>query len=101
MAQYGGYSGCKSRQDNADFQLGEVKPDLKDLIGFVSTGNFSLSKGTGHGLGTVSLRGYVELMVLAQQGSEEGRGRALVKIRNRDGVICRFAELEVIESHVV
>jgi ribonuclease P/MRP protein subunit POP1 len=44
----------------------------------------------------VSLKAYVGLMLLAQKGSERGRGRALVKVRNRDGVVCRFAELEVI-----
>lgn len=50
----------------------------------------------GHALAIVSLKAYVDLMRLGQAGSEDGRGKALVKIRNRDGVICRFAELLVV-----
>lgn len=73
-----------------------MKPDLNTLVGYVTTGNFSLSRGTGHALGSVSLKGYLGLLRLAEVGSAMGKGRALVKVRNRDGVICRFAELEVV-----
>jgi ribonuclease P/MRP protein subunit POP1 len=62
----------------------------------VTTGNFSLSRGEGHALGTISLKGYVEMMMLGQVGSEEGRDAALVKVRNRNGIVCRFAELYVV-----
>lgn len=65
-------------------------------MGYTTNGNFSLSRGTGHALGIVSLKGYVDLMRLSEGGSEMGRNRALVHVRNRDGLICRFAELQVV-----
>lgn len=49
------------------------------VIGYVTTGNFSLSQGKGHAVGIVRLEAYLE--------------NRLVKVRNHDDVVYRSAEL--------
>jgi ribonuclease P/MRP protein subunit POP1 len=38
-----------------------------DIIGYVTSGNFSLARGTGHGIGSVSLAAYLELLKLGKE----------------------------------
>lgn len=71
-------------------KLGEVVPDPSRTIGYTSTGNYSLSRGHGFGLATISLKGYVES---AKISGPEG---VLVKVKNRDGRICRLARVELV-----
>ena len=73
-----------------------MRPEERDVIGYTTTGNFSLSRGKGHALASVTLAGFVELLRRAGEGGDEGRHMALVKVRNRDGVICRLAQLELV-----
>ncbi|OXG28540.1 ribonuclease P/MRP protein subunit POP1 [Cryptococcus neoformans Bt120] len=78
-------------------RLGEVRAPEKNLIGYTSTGNISLSRGKGHALGMITLAGYLDLLKAANgevKGSEWD-GKALVCVRNRDGRIARLAEVRV------
>ncbi|WWD17028.1 hypothetical protein CI109_101465 [Kwoniella shandongensis] len=77
-------------------QLGEVLPKEEEIIGYTSTGNISLSRGTGHGLGAITLKGYISLLEAAEKGNEEWKGRVLVRVRNRDGRVARFCEIRVV-----
>ncbi|KAJ7459800.1 ribonucleases P/MRP protein subunit POP1-domain-containing protein [Mycena latifolia] len=49
------------------FQLAEVKPLATSIIGYVTTGNFSLSHGEGSALGAVTLLRFLELREQAQR----------------------------------
>lgn len=71
-------------------QLGESAPNAKHTIGYTSTGNFSLARGRGFALATITLKGYVELRKAA------GPEGVLVKVKNRDGRICRLARIELV-----
>ncbi|WRT66655.1 uncharacterized protein IL334_003614 [Kwoniella shivajii] len=81
-------------------QLGEVPPNEGHLMGYTSTGNFSLSRGQGFALGTVTLKGWIGLLSAAKVDTKEGwegwEGRIVVKIKNRDGKLSRLAELKLI-----
>jgi len=74
---------------DTDSQLGEVAGDSSHTIGYTNTGNFSLSRGCGYALATVSLKGFVEAAKL-------GNGEVLVKVKNRDGRLCRLAKLHLV-----
>jgi len=76
--------------------LGEIKADSKDTIGYATTGNFSLSRGKGHALASVTLKGYVRSLRMADMGPANARHLALVKVRNRDGRVCRLASVELV-----
>jgi ribonuclease P/MRP protein subunit POP1 len=76
--------------------LGEACADQAALIGFTSTGNFSLSRGRGHALGSISYKSYVRLLRQAKEGPGEAEHLALVKVRNRDGRICRLASVHLV-----
>ncbi|KAL7280061.1 hypothetical protein ACG7TL_006476 [Trametes sanguinea] len=45
----------------------EVPPSPEGIIGYVTTGNFSLSLGEGHAVGAIPLRQYLELRKQAQR----------------------------------
>ncbi|GFZ46872.1 hypothetical protein JCM24511_04092 [Saitozyma sp. JCM 24511] len=75
-------------------ELGEITSASSSIIGWVITGNFSLSRGRGFGLAAVTLRGYIELLRVASGGPEDATGWAVVKVRNREGRVCRFARIE-------
>lgn len=74
-------------------QLGEAPSDAR-VIGFVTTGNISLTRGEGYGLGMVSLAGYLRLLAAAQASSRPDL--AVVKVKNRDGRVHRLASLKLV-----
>jgi len=74
-------------------ELSDVLPDSKRTIGYVVSGNFSLARGSGHALGSITLKSYVELLRQAANGSEKARHLALVKVRNKDSKTCRLASI--------
>ncbi|WVQ79961.1 hypothetical protein IAT38_002062 [Cryptococcus sp. DSM 104549] len=79
-------------------KLGASREPEEGLIGWTTTGNISLSRGKGHALGTITLRGYLELLKAAQSPvGEHGEwtGRTLVCVKNRNGRLARFAEVIV------
>lgn len=88
-------------------QLGEEEADDASSFGWTNTGNISLSRGQGHALATVTLKGYIEQVKRTEQAQAQARvqgagteGKAVVppvvKVRNRDGHLCRLASLHVV-----
>ncbi|KAJ7784628.1 POP1-domain-containing protein [Mycena metata] len=65
-------------------ELGDVKPPQESIIGYVTTGNFSLSHGEGFAIGAL-----IRLRLASRE--------LLVKIRDRDGHKCRAAYVELLE----
>jgi len=76
-------------------ELSELEASQSASIGYVTSGNFSLSIGQGQAIGAVPL---AKLLQLTEQSHRLGFGgsRPLVKFRNKDGNICRVAELEIL-----
>lgn len=69
-------------------------PDEEDLIGFVTTGEFSLVEGKGVAIGSVSVRRVVEGVRVERK--EEGKGGKLCIVRNVGESIARLARWEVV-----
>ncbi|RPD62234.1 POP1-domain-containing protein [Lentinus tigrinus ALCF2SS1-7] len=82
-------------QDGPDeTELSQARPSTDTIIGYVTTGSFSLSLGEGHAVGAVPLAQYLELRTQAQRLRNDSK--LLVKLRNRDEMICRAAYLELL-----
>ncbi|OCF60925.1 ribonuclease P/MRP protein subunit POP1 [Kwoniella mangroviensis CBS 10435] len=82
-------------------KLGEVIPSQDSVIGYTTTGNFSLSRGQGYALGAITLKSYIDLLKTAGQGDgheyKDGwEQKVLVRVKNRDGRLSRLAELKLI-----
>ncbi|KAI0688915.1 POP1-domain-containing protein [Earliella scabrosa] len=75
-------------------ELSQVPPSAEGIIGYVTTGSFSLSLGEGHAVGAVPLAQYLELRKQAARLRNDQK--LLVKLRNRDETICRAALLELL-----
>ncbi|KAG0698380.1 ribonucleases P/MRP protein subunit POP1-domain-containing protein [Suillus ampliporus] len=73
----------------------EAAPPHTSVIGYVTTGNVSLSRGEGFAIGAIPVSVLLELQ---QQAQSNGESRPLVKIRDRAGMICRAAYLELLDS---
>ncbi|KAF7299081.1 hypothetical protein MIND_00856400 [Mycena indigotica] len=69
-------------------------PPQSDIIGYVTSGNFSLSQGSGFALGAISLS---SLLRLKQQALRLKASEMVVKIRNRDGQMCRAAYIRMLD----
>lgn len=85
-----------SHQNGASelLKLGEERNDT-GVIGFVTTGNISLTRGEGHALGMVSLAGYLRLLIAARHSPQPEL--AVVKVKNRDGHVFRLASLTLVQ----
>ncbi|KAJ7134557.1 NUC188 domain-containing protein [Mycena epipterygia] len=77
-----------------EMTLGDIKPTETSIIGYVTTGNYSLSHGEGFALGAVTL---VRLLELKQQAQRLASKELLVKVRDRDGHKCRAAFVEILD----
>jgi ribonuclease P/MRP protein subunit POP1 len=75
-------------------QLGESEALASRLVGYTTTGNFSLSRGCGFALGLITLSSWNKMVKVAEE-SGDGRG-VLAKVRNNGGKICRLAKLEYV-----
>ncbi|KAI0763628.1 POP1-domain-containing protein [Trametes elegans] len=75
-------------------ELSQVSPSQDNIIGYVTTGSFSLSLGEGHAVGAIPFAQYLELQKQAQR--LRSGDRLLVKVRNRDETICRAASIELL-----
>lgn len=73
----------------------EAAPPHTSIIGYVTTGNMSLSRGEGFAIGAVPVSVQLELQ---QQARRNGESRSLVKIRDRAGMVCRAAYLDLLDS---
>jgi len=86
-----------------ELELGAVTPDQTSIIGYITTGHFSLSRGEGFAIGAVSV---TQLLELQQQSLRVYPNRSLssknlsvrVKVRNVDGHLCRLAALEILSD---
>lgn len=76
-------------------ELSRLVPDPKAVVGYVTSGNFSLQLGCGHAVGAVPARFLVNTM-RRDQSAERKSHRNLVKVRDQNGVVCMAACLEVI-----
>ncbi|THH20545.1 hypothetical protein EW146_g820 [Bondarzewia mesenterica] len=74
-------------------ELCEAVPPEENIIGYVTSGNYSLSRGQGFGIGAIPL---AKLFELRQQSQRVRLDGLLVKIRNRDGTICRAAYIDIL-----
>ncbi|KAI8986191.1 POP1-domain-containing protein [Trametes punicea] len=75
-------------------ELSQIPPSPQGVIGYVTTGSFSLSLGEGHAVGAMPLSQYLELRKQPQRLRNEGK--LLVKVRNRDEPICRAALVDLL-----
>ncbi|EED77921.1 predicted protein [Postia placenta Mad-698-R] len=77
-----------------DTQSSTSLPAPKSIIGYVTTGHYSLARGTGHAVGAIPVR---QLFELWQQAERLHTGSSwLVKIRDRGDNICRVARIEML-----
>ncbi|KAH7915836.1 ribonucleases P/MRP protein subunit POP1-domain-containing protein [Hygrophoropsis aurantiaca] len=76
-------------------EISETIPPSDTIIGYITTGNFSLSRGQGFAIGALPV---AKLFNLQQQAQRLGQKSALVKIRNRDGTTLRLASLDLVEG---
>ncbi|KAJ7670280.1 NUC188 domain-containing protein [Mycena rosella] len=83
-----------SEEDPDEVALAEVKPPQTSIIGYITTGNFSLSHGEGRAVGAVSLLRFLELGEQAQRLASK---ELFVKVRDRDGQQCRAAHVEILD----
>jgi ribonuclease P/MRP protein subunit POP1 len=74
-------------------QIGQTAPD--EVIGFVSTGNISLTRGNGHGIATIRLEAYLKLLQVAEAAGDPTK--VLCKVRNSDGVVYRLVSLSLVQ----
>ncbi|KAI5827937.1 POP1-domain-containing protein [Schizophyllum commune Tattone D] len=77
-----------------EIELANVMPDLKDNIGFVTTGNYSLARGEGFGIGSIAL---TALLKLEEQRVRMNEKFWFVKVKNRNSAMCRAARIEVVD----
>ncbi|KAF8631775.1 hypothetical protein AX17_004990 [Amanita inopinata Kibby_2008] len=85
-----------------ELQLAEVRPSPSSIIGYVTTGHHSLSQSKGFAIGAVSLSRMLELEAQIRRLSPNNHKRdcatkmkPLVKVRDREGRLCRVAYLSV------
>ncbi|KAL1736710.1 ribonucleases P/MRP protein subunit POP1-domain-containing protein [Schizophyllum commune] len=71
-----------------------VEGEDKDNIGFVTTGNYSLARGEGFGIGSIAL---TALLKLEEQRVRMNEKFWFVKVKNRNSAMCRAARIEVVD----
>ncbi|KIJ57486.1 hypothetical protein HYDPIDRAFT_120576 [Hydnomerulius pinastri MD-312] len=81
--------------DSNEHDLGEIKPAQEDVVGYVTTGDVSLTRGEGFAIGAIPL---VQYLALRKQAQRLSQSSVLVKIRNRDTTMCRAAYLELLDG---
>ncbi|VDC04482.1 unnamed protein product [Peniophora sp. CBMAI 1063] len=75
----------------------DVEPDYKEdrIIGYVTTGSYSLSRGCARAIGAIPLSALLEAQDRARAYGLPG---PLVRVRNRDGQVARLAYVDVLEG---
>ncbi|KAH0586339.1 hypothetical protein H2248_007583 [Termitomyces sp. 'cryptogamus'] len=92
----GGYHEEETEEEE---KLSEVIPPKSSIIGYVTTGHFSLSQGQGFGIGAIPLVKFLELREQAERRHTNTTSlisSLLVKVRNRSGQQCRAAHIEIL-----
>ncbi|KAK0201890.1 POP1-domain-containing protein [Desarmillaria ectypa] len=82
-----------AENDNRPEELG-YKPESSPVIGYVTTGHFSLLRGEGFALGAVPLTNFLELREQARR-LHKSETVVPVKIRNPASQSCRAAYIQV------
>ncbi|EIW81399.1 POP1-domain-containing protein [Coniophora puteana RWD-64-598 SS2] len=82
-------------EDGSDLQAKHHIPPQESIIGYVTTGNFSLTRGRGFAIGAVPARVYVELQRQAQRLKQPG---PVALVRNRNGLVTRPVFLELLDA---
>ncbi|KAJ3747388.1 POP1-domain-containing protein [Lentinula detonsa] len=80
--------------------LPDIVPPPNSIIGYITTGGFSLSRGEGFAIGAVPLTRLIELQQQAQRLSHYAKSdkALLVKVRDRKGHQCRLARIQVLQN---
>jgi len=91
--------GAISLEDDTpqEAELSEFVPNPNSIIGYVTTGHFSLARGTGFAIGAISV---VQLIELEQQSlrlhaNRKSRTKMLASLRNPDSDHCRAVYIEI------
>jgi len=95
MLQVGRLLATPCRGLFANAQLGQNQRPNQTIVGFVSTGNISLTRGNGHGLATIKLDAYLKLLQVATASGEPNR--VICKVKNRDGLVTRLVSLVLVQ----
>lgn len=80
---------------DVDEKLSELTAGNDVIIGYVTTGNFSLSRGKGLAVGAIALSRLVRIHSKEKQHSVNSFP-LLVKVKDRNSSICRVATLRVL-----
>ncbi|KAJ6508878.1 NUC188 domain-containing protein [Mycena sanguinolenta] len=80
-------------EESEEQKFTDAKPQTS-IVGYVTTGNFSLSHGEGFAVGAVPLQRFLEL---GEQARRLASKELLVKVRDRDGHKCRAAHIELLD----
>ncbi|KAH8824939.1 POP1-domain-containing protein [Flagelloscypha sp. PMI_526] len=67
----------------------------ESIIGYVTSGNFSLSQGQGSAIGALPFRRYIDL---AKQSARLSMRSPMIGVRNRDGHTIRLARIELLHD---
>ncbi|KIK93095.1 hypothetical protein PAXRUDRAFT_829342 [Paxillus rubicundulus Ve08.2h10] len=86
---------CPDSNEPNEQALGEIKPVQADIIGYVTSGDVSLSRGEGFAIGAIPVMPYLALRKQAQRLAQPS---VLVKIRDRHATLCRVAYLELLDA---
>ncbi|TFK52515.1 POP1-domain-containing protein [Heliocybe sulcata] len=77
-------------------QLGHTVPPSDAIIGYVTTGHYSLSRGQGFAIGAMPL---TRVQELKQQTDRLRLGSSLyAKVRDRGDTVCRLIRVEILGS---
>ncbi|OBZ71160.1 Ribonucleases P/MRP protein subunit pop1 [Grifola frondosa] len=71
--------------------LSQVIPPEEAILGYVTSGNFSLSRGEGYAIGAIPIARLFELKHQARRLRFDSI--MLVKVRNREELVCRAAHI--------
>ncbi|TFY76566.1 hypothetical protein EWM64_g7448 [Hericium alpestre] len=74
-------------------ELSSIVPPPEKIVGYVTSGNFSLSLGQGHAIAALPLAKYFELQ---QQDERLSLGGPMIKVRDRHETICRAARISLV-----
>ncbi|TCD70907.1 hypothetical protein EIP91_001216 [Steccherinum ochraceum] len=81
--------------DEEQNELATRKAPTADIIGYITTGNFSLALGEAYAIGAIPLSHF---FALREQATRMGKyPHPLVKVRDRHGTVYRAAHLQVLE----
>ncbi|GJJ13300.1 hypothetical protein Clacol_007552 [Clathrus columnatus] len=82
---------------DTDQKLSELTAENNRIIGYVTTGNYSLSRGQGLAIGTISLSRFITI-VLKEKQHHVNSYPFLVKIKDRNSLNCRVATIQILSS---